>query len=480
MPAVFTFKKDGVIEARLRIKRTINGVPTLVLHQRQYIMGLKITESDWKRYHELKTENSKKNFLQKNPVFADELLKIETIGDRMNQAGMSLTSDKLRDIIYEVMFSKEIEAMRKRREEAELAKRLKEEEKRLKSQMTLSKFIDQYIKEIKEGNRTTLQYGRTYAPGSRLATANALGHFKDFMKDTGITYNFQDVDIECYSKYKAWLMSQDISSEKNEGKKRNDLKKEAKQKNEPMHYSDNTIGRFIKQLKAVLRAADTRGYPVNPAYKSVEFKGQMEEIDAIYLTRAELEAMEKADLSKMEDKKNYELARDIFMIGVWLAQRVSDYNNLKPENIKVIDNNGEPITLVSIHQQKTGRYVEIPCNAKLRAILDKYPEGLPHLSDQKINLYIKEIGKLAKVNDKIEIKETRGGVVTKRYYKKYELICTHTARRTGATLMYLDGIPIYDIMKVTGHKSVTTLEKYIRADKLEVAQKLVLHYDYFK
>jgi len=48
------------------------------------------------------------------------------------------------------------------------------------------------------------------------------------------------------------------------------------------------------------------------------------------------------------------------------------------------------------------------------------------------------------------------------------------------TVMYLDGIAIYDIMKVTGHKSVTTLEKYIRADKLEVAQKLVLQYDYFK
>ena len=63
---------------------------------------------------------------------------------------------------------------------------------------------------------------------------------------------------------------------------------------------------------------------------------------------------------------------------------------------------------------------------------------------------------------------------------EYELICTHTARRTSATLMYLDGIAIYDIMKVTGHKSVTTLEKYIRADKLEVAQKLVLKYDYFK
>ena len=36
--------------------------------------------------------------------------------------------------------------------------------------------------------------------------------------------------------------------------------------------------------------------------------------------------------------------------------------------------------------------------------------------------------------------------------------------------MYLAGIPIYDIMRVTGHKSINTLEKYIRADKLGVAR----------
>ena len=146
----------------------------------------------------------------------------------------------------------------------------------------------------------------------------------------------------------------------------------------------------------------------------------------------------------------------------------------------MIDNGGTPITYVSIHQQKTGRLVEIPCNAKIRAILDKYPKGLPHLSDEKINTYIKRIGRMAKINELIEVKESRGGKVYKNYYKKCDLICTHTARRTGATLMYLDGIPIYDIMKVTGHRSVATLEKYIRADKLEVAQKLVLKYDYFK
>ena len=469
MPAVFTLMKDGVVEARLRIKRTINGVPTVIVNQRHLIKGLSITEFDWNRYRALKKENSRNTFLEKNPDFAKDIDKLNAIGKKMNEAGENLTGEMLNTIIHDVMYAEEIEE--KKRIEAE---RKKEEEEKLeakkkKEKMTLTKFIDQYIQDVKDGTRTTLAHGRTFVQGSRFSLTNSLGHFKEFMKDTGITYDFQDVDLDCYVKYKAWLMAQDISKEKEDPK------------HEPVHYADNTIGGFIKKLKCVLRAAESRGYPVNPAYKSTEFKAQSSvDVDTIYLTREEVERFEKVVLTKKEDGKNLELARDIFLVGVWTAQRVSDYNNLKPENIKEVDNNGTPMTYISIHQQKTGRLVEIPCNAKVRAILNKYPKGLPHLSDQKINKYIKDIGKMAKIDEVVEVKGSRGGQVIKEYYKKYDLICTHTARRTGATLMYLDGIAIYDIMKVTGHKSVTTLEKYIRADKLEVAQKLVLQYDYFK
>lgn len=73
MPTVFTLMKDGVVEARLRIKRTINGVPTVIVHQRHLIKGLSITEFDWNRYRALKKENSRNTFLEKNPDFAKDI-----------------------------------------------------------------------------------------------------------------------------------------------------------------------------------------------------------------------------------------------------------------------------------------------------------------------------------------------------------------------------------------------------------------------
>ncbi len=45
--------------------------------------------------------------------------------------------------------------------------------------------------------------------------------------------------------------------------------------------------------------------------------------------------------------------------------------------------------------------------------------------------------------------------------------------------MYLAGIDLYDIMKVTGHTTPAILKKYIKANNLEVVEKLSDKYGYF-
>ena len=67
----------------------------------------------------------------------------------------------------------------------------------------------------------------------------------------------------------------------------------------------------------------------------------------------------------------------------------------------------------------------------------------------------------------------------KKVIPKHDLIKTHTARRSGATNMYLAGIPSIDIMKITGHKTEREFLKYIRVTKEETAEMLSNH-SYFK
>ena len=123
--------------------------------------------------------------------------------------------------------------------------------------------------------------------------------------------------------------------------------------------------------------------------------------------------------------------------------------------------------------------VSVPVSTECKAILEKYNYQLPHLEDQVINRYIKDIGEKAGLTEYVEIETTKGGDKKKEKFRKCDLIHTHTARRTGATLMYLSGMDIYDIIKITGHTSPVMLRKYIKADQLQVVNKIVNKYNYF-
>lgn len=139
----------------------------------------------------------------------------------------------------------------------------------------------------------------------------------------------------------------------------------------------------------------------------------------------------------------------------------------------------EEVLFLNVRQQKTGARVAIPVSTQLREILECYNYQLPHLADQTINEKIKIVGELAGITEPVEIVTTKGGAPKRETFKKYELIMTHTARRTGATLMYLAGMDIYDIMKITGHTSPQVLRKHIHADELQVVEKIKGKYNYF-
>ena len=395
------------------------------------------------------------------PLFA-KLDKIESlIEGRLNEKD-ALTSKKARLIIDSVTYQEAIEA--KRREEEEKARK-----EAASKRMTLKKFIAKYKEEVENGGRQTEQ-GKNYAYSSVKAIKGALNQFEKFQTETGRTYDFKDIDMNFYYAYTAYLKNKE--------------------------YSINSIGKCIKILKGVMAAAESEGYHSNAIFKDRRFKGARVDIDSIYLTREELDKMMAVDMSKLS--LGHEQARDIFMVGVWTAQRVSDYNNIKKKDFSTITKNvmkekpdpknkkkkiawieQQEITYLNIRQQKTGAKVSIPCNSQLKAILEKYNYQMPHLEDQVINRYIKEVAEKAGLTDLVEVETTKGGTPKKEKIPKYKLIHTHTARRTGATLMYLAGMDVYDIMKVTGHSSPAMLKKYIRADSLDVVEKLTDKYDYF-
>lgn len=389
------------------------------------------------------------------------------------QDGKGMSADEVREIVNSVVFKE------KREEDAKKAAEQKQKEAEEKK-MTLSKYIDLYIKQIKAGTRQT-DSGKAYSPETIRTIVTSVNQWKNFQKKKRKTYDFNDVDMQCYYDFTSYL------------KTKTKMVGEEEVFN---GYSINTVGKCIKQLKAILNAAETEGYHHNSLYKNKKFKGTRIEVDNVYLTREELDKL--MELKFPEQRTGKEIARDIFMVGCWTAQRISDYNNISKDAIQTLkkrtivdvpnpERPGETmpvvqekeITYISIRQQKTGAKVAIPCSTELLGILQKYDYQLPHLEDQVINRYLKELCKDAGIDSMVQIEETKGGTPKKVWKPKYDLVHSHTARRTGATLMYLSGMDVYDITKITGHSSTKMLKKYIKADELEVVEKITDKYDYF-
>jgi integrase len=132
--------------------------------------------------------------------------------------------------------------------------------------------------------------------------------------------------------------------------------------------------------------------------------------------------------------------------------------------------------VVKIATKKTGEVVIIPLKGYVREILKKYEGKAPEpISNQKMNEYLKELGQLAEVEEDIIITRTIGGKRQSETFKKWELITTHTARRSFATNAYLLNVPTISIMKITGHRTEKSFLKYIKISQEDNANKLVNH-----
>ena len=117
------------------------------------------------------------------------------------------------------------------------------------------------------------------------------------------------------------------------------------------------------------------------------------------------------------------------------------------------------------------------CALPILEIWRKYNGVLPQsISNQKFNDYIKEVCKLAKI-DSTELKSiTKGGLRAQHSFKKYDLITSHTARRSFATNLYLSGFPAISIMAITGHKTERAFMAYIRVTERQHSELLRKHW----
>ena len=211
-------------------------------------------------------------------------------------------------------------------------------------------------------------------------------------------------------------------------------------------YLNDTVSNNIKALKAFLNWS-YETYHNNQSYKS--FAVKWENHNVINLSANELQRLYEFDLST---NKRLEKVRDLFCIGVYTTQRYSDLRQLTPSQIEG--------NYWILNSEKTRKLLKIPLNSKTCSILKKYNYSPAPMSNQKFNKALKEVGKIVGIDSPVQ-KVSYSGI--KRIIvnaPKYEFLSSHTARRTGITLLIENGVPLPMIQRITGHCNIMTLLKY--------------------
>lgn len=236
-------------------------------------------------------------------------------------------------------------------------------------------------------------------------------------------------------------------------------------------YKLNTVGKHIKNLKAAINALPMAQRVSCEFVEPKKCVKLTEDVDNIYLTEEELESIATATLNTPYLEK----VRDQFLLLAWTGCRYSDLPKLNKSNIHTLKNGGQCFKL---EQKKTTAKVVIPIFPATQAILEKYDYEVPKpMSNQPFNRFLKEVAKMAGLNDEVTITHTENndGSVERvtQSFSKWECVTAHTARRSFATNMYKRGYPTLMIMKITGHKTEKAFLSYIKVSEEENAEKML-------
>lgn len=218
------------------------------------------------------------------------------------------------------------------------------------------------------------------------------------------------------------------------------------------HIDINTNGKYIKNLKKIVRECVIKGWLDKDPFSA--YKVKHIEVEKPFLSAYELELL----INKQFPIKRTELVKDLFLFSCYTGFSYIDARNLTPANIEIgVDGK----KWICAYRQKTNIASRIPLLPPALVIIEKYRQHpqvcnkgklLPMMSNQKVNSYLKEIADACGIGKEITF---------------------HTARHTFATTVTLsNGVPIESVSKMLGHKKLQTTQLYAKVLDTKVSNDM--------
>lgn len=271
--------------------------------------------------------------------------------------------------------------------------------------------------------------GKEFAQGTLTRYKTCLKHTKEFLK---WKYNLSDIDIKEIDYTFLNDFEFYLRTEKSCG--------------------NNSAVKYIMNFGKIIRSSLAKGWIDKDPY--LNYDSTFNEVDRVFLNDEEIEKLFNKDF------KNERLSqvRYIFLFSCFTGLAYIDTQKLTHDNINVgLDGNKWIFT----KRQKTKTTSNIPLLSQAEHIIEKYKSHpmcinkgtlLPVLSNQKMNVYLKEIADLCGINKELTY---------------------HIARHTFATTVTLsNGVSIESVSKMLGHKNIRTTQHYAKILDKKVSEDM--------
>ncbi|SDI11016.1 MULTISPECIES: site-specific integrase [Chryseobacterium] len=210
-----------------------------------------------------------------------------------------------------------------------------------------------------------------------------------------------------------------------------------------------TTNKMIQRFRKIVKLAISQDIINKEPFISYKVKHVKKEI--VYLTTEELSKLEKYKFKA----ERLQIVADMFVLCCYTGLAYNEMTNLEKSHIVIGFDGNE---WINMKRAKTQQILSIPLLNKSKMIIEKYNNAdeikvLPSLSNQKFNVYLKEIADIVGIDKRLT---------------------HHLARRTFATtvLLYND-VPMEIVSELLGHSKISiTQESYAKIVNKKVSEQM--------
>ena len=198
-----------------------------------------------------------------------------------------------------------------------------------------------------------------------------------------------------------------------------------------LHLKQATIYRSMQRVKKIIHFAIAENYLQRDPFNL--YKNKKHKTKIVYLSVEELDKLENHNFNQLRLQK----VKDLFVFCCYTGLAYQEMSTLTTKHIKIGFDGNE---WIEMYRQKTDGKISVPLLPKAKAVLIKYNNELPKISNQKFNSYLREIADIIGVNKNLT---------------------HHIARKTFATtvLLYND-VPMEIVSELLGHSKITVTQNH--------------------